>query len=288
VVNVTSHAAHKEVVTRCLKGGRHVFSEKPLAMTYEEARELVELSDRQGTRLGCAPSTFLGEAQQTAMKWLRDGRLGRVRVIYCDANWGRIESWHPNPIPFFAVGPLFDVGLYPLTLATAVFGPAQSVTAYGSVVMPDRQTIDGTPYEVQTPDFVVAVVELPEGVVVRLTVNFYVGNHSKQGGMEFHGDRASLFLGSWQDFDTPVQVSAYNDSYKPVDYVKEPFPGTEWGRGLADLVDAISEDRPHRASGPHAAHVVEILCAIDDSIRRGGRVELSSTFTPPEPMPWAR
>ena len=51
----------------------------------------------RGVRLSCAPATLLGEAQQTAWKLVRDGALGRVRAAYAEANWGRIERWHPDP-----------------------------------------------------------------------------------------------------------------------------------------------------------------------------------------------
>src|SRR6478736_5174689 len=105
---------------RALEAGRHVYSEKPLALHPIEARTLVELARSRGLRLGCSPSTFLGEAQQTATALVRSGRLGTVRAIYAEVDWGRIETWHPAPAPFYDVGALFDVGVYPLTLATTM------------------------------------------------------------------------------------------------------------------------------------------------------------------------
>jgi len=104
VVNLTVHHAHYEVTKRALDAGRHVYSEKPLALRTEEARELAELAVARGLRLGCSPSTFLGEAQQTSAGLIRSGRLGTVRAVYSEVNWGRIETWHPAPAPFFEVG----------------------------------------------------------------------------------------------------------------------------------------------------------------------------------------
>ena len=75
VVNLTVPAAHAPVTTAALEAGKHVHSEKPLALTYDEARELVELSERTGRRLSCSPATLLGEAAQTAWKVVRDGAL---------------------------------------------------------------------------------------------------------------------------------------------------------------------------------------------------------------------
>jgi predicted dehydrogenase len=131
VVNLTVHHAHYEVTHRALEAGRHVYSEKPLALRSGGARELVDLAVTRGLRLGCSPSTILGEAQQTAAAWIRAERLGPVRAIYADVSWGRIETWHPAPEPFYEVGAMVDVAVYPLTLATAMIGPARSVRAWG-------------------------------------------------------------------------------------------------------------------------------------------------------------
>ena len=287
VVNLTIHHAHPAVITQCLNAGKHVHSEKPLAMTYPEAKALVDLADEKGLRLSCSPITFMGEAQQTAWKVIREGRLGPVRVAYAEVNWGRIESWHPAPGPFYEVGALFDVGVYPLTVLTTIFGPARRAIAYGTVLYPDRVTREGVSFHIDTPDFVVAAIELANGTVVRLTTNFYVGNHSKQKGIEFHGDVGSLYIDSWQNFNAAVEFAAFRQPYEPVPYVKEPYPGTEWGRSVAELADAIAAGRPQRATGAQAAHVVEILSAISTSIKQGGSVEITSDFTAPLPMEWA-
>ena len=115
VVNLTSHGIHAEVTTAALEAGKHVHSEKPMAGSYAEARRLVELADAKGLRLSCSPITFLGDAQETAWSLIASGAIGNVRVVYAEVNWGRIETWHPRPAPFYAIGPMADVGVYPLT-----------------------------------------------------------------------------------------------------------------------------------------------------------------------------
>jgi predicted dehydrogenase len=289
VVNLTVHHAHYEVTRRALEADRHVYSEKPLALRSDEARELVDLAVARGLRLGCSPSTILGEAQQTAAAWIRDDRLGLVRAIYADVSWGRIETWHPAPAPFFDVGAMVDVAVYPLTLATAMIGPARSVRAWGWELSPDRVTLDGMPFRIGSPDFIVAAVELEGGAVLRLTASFYVGRPGREhGAMEFHGDTGSLALGSFQEFDAVVEAASYGGTYAPIPYVRPPFEGTAWARALADMASAIDEGRPHRASAEQAAHIVDILEAAATSMRADGRaVEVDSTFSPPAPMPWA-
>jgi predicted dehydrogenase len=288
IVNLTIHHAHYEVTKACLEAGKHVHSEKPLALTTAEAEDLVRLASEKGLRLGCSPFTWMGEAQQTAWKLIREGSLGAVRVAYAEVNWGRIESWHPNPGPFYQVGALFDVGVYPLTMMTTVFGPARKVWSYGTLLHPDRVTKDGVPFQIATPDFVVTLLEFDGGTVARLTTDFYVSNRStKQTGIEFHGDLGSLHLTSWQLFNASVEFAKFNEGFEPVPMVKDAFQGTEWGRGVMDMADAILNNRPHRATGAQAAHVVEILNAAAASMQSGQMVDLHTTFEAPAPMEWA-
>jgi predicted dehydrogenase len=289
ILNLTVHHAHFDVTKQALEAGRHVYSEKPLALTASEARELVALAKAQGVHLGGSPSTFLGEAQQTAASLIRNGRLGTVRAIYADVNWGRIETWHPAPAPFFDVGVLVDVGVYPLTLVTTMLGPARSVRAWGWELKPERTTLAGGSFRIGSPDLIVAAVELASGPVVRLTASFYVGRPAKaRGSLEFHGDDASLAISSFQVFDATVEVGPFGGEFEPVELVRPPFEGTAWARGVAEMAAAIGEGRPHRASGEQAAHVVEILEAAAQSMAGGGReIAISSTIEPPPLMPWA-
>jgi len=291
IVNLTVQQAHADVTRQALQAGRHVHSEKPLALSSEEAHELVDLARQKGVRLGGSPFTLMGEAQQTAWKVLREGRAGTLRAAYAEVNWGSIETWHPAPAPFYAVGALVDVGVYPLTIVTATLGPARRVQSFGRVLKPDRVTKDGTKFRITTPDFTVTMLELEGGIVLRLTTSFYVAQQAKNyAALEFHGDEGSVFLGHHSEFDAPVEVATYGDKsgYRPVPLVRPGLAQVDWSRAVEDMAGAIAEGRPHRATGEQAAHIVDILMAAKDSAANGGRaVEVTSSFVPPAPMPWA-
>ena len=288
VVNLTTHSEHAEITARSLAAGKHVYSEKPLALRVEEARELVELAGRNGVRLACAPGTFLGEAQQTAWKLIRDGRLGTVRAVYAEANWGRIESWHPRPQSICDVGPFMDVGVYPLTILTTIFGPATRVVGYGRGLLPERTTLDGMPFFPAAPDFLCAFVEFGDGCIARLTTTFYVdGRQSSQRGIEFHGDDGSLHLASFLEFDSALDLAEPDGSRTPVPLLGTPFRGIDWARGVVDLAEALAAGEPQRVTGAQAAHVVEILSAMTEAIEEGRRVEVRSKFVSPSPAEWA-
>jgi predicted dehydrogenase len=286
VVNLTAPQAHASVTRAALEANKHVHTEKPVALAYAEAAELAALARARGVRLSCAPATLLGEALQTAWKLLREDAVGRVRAVYAEANWGRIERWHPAPQALYQAGPLVDVGIYPLSALTAIFGPVRRVRAFATILEPERVTKDGVGFTLASPDFTVALLELENGPLVRLTATFWVGA-GKQRGIEFHGERQSLYLATWAEFDSRLELSSDGERYERVPLVREPYHGIDWSRALVDLADAIAHDRPHRASAEHAAHVVEVLNAVERAAADGGAVEISSSFAQPQPMEWA-
>jgi predicted dehydrogenase len=288
VINLTTYQHHVEITSRCLEAGKHVHSEKPIARDPAEAQQLVALAKRKGVRLSAAPTTFLGEAQQTAAKVLREGTLGQIRVVYAEMNHGRIESWHPAPKSFYTIGPLFDVGVYPVTILTAFLGPVARVSGVGKMLWPERQDQSGKVFHVESPDWGCGILEFESGVIGRLTCSFYVGP-SKQHGIEFHGDRASMFLSTTLWSNGSVQVCPFGQSeWTEVPLVAKPYEGIEWARGVCELADAVREGRPQRATGEQAAHVVEIIAGMMESARTGAPVPITSRFTPPQPVEWAR
>lgn len=291
ILNLTIQQAHVEVIRKSLLAGKHVHTEKPMAETYADAAALVQLAEAKGLRLGSSPIVFLGEAHQTAFKLINSGQLGKVSVAYAEVNWGRIEGWHPNPVPFYQVGVLYDVAVYPLTVLTALFGTARRVHAHGSVLLPKRKKIDGKTFHLDVPDYALAHIEFSNGTLVRLTANFFVNgaNTDQKSGIEFHGELGSLILSNWHDFDSPLKFGLFQEEMKPVKLLKEPFRGCEWAQSLVDLTDSMDKGKPHRAQGAQAAHVIEIISAIQSSMRNdGAAVEIFSSFAIPEPTEWAK
>jgi len=162
-------------------------------------------------------------------------------------------------------------------------------TAFATTVVPNRVDKFGAPFVIETPDIVVAVVELESGVIARVTASFYVGP-GYQRGIELHGDGGMMRLPTWGEFDSDLLLSTTGngDDYAPVDLVRPAYHGIDWSRALVDLAAAVEEGRPPRASGAHAAHVVEILDAITTSSREGGAVDVRSAFPQPPPFDWGR
>lgn len=276
VLNLTTQQAHAEITTASLKAGKHVYSEKPIALTFTEATRLVRLADLHSVRLSAAPSTFLAPPQQVAIDIARSGRLGAIRAAYAEVNWGRIESWHPRPTPFHEVGALVDVGVYPVTLLIEALGPIRRVQAMARHLLRERVTLDGVHFQAAAPDLVVAFLEFAQGTIGRLTTSFYVGGASQQRGIELHGDDGSLLLADWFGGDGRIDLVTNAGSSRRLE-LGGCFAGVDYGLGLDELADAIANERPHRASGATAAHVTEVLEAVMRSAKDGRPIAVYST-----------
>ena len=83
VLNLTIPQAHAAIGIRAVESGKHVYGEKPLALTPAEAEPLLALAAEKGLRVGSAPDTVLGTGIQTARKTLDDGAIGEPIPSRC-------------------------------------------------------------------------------------------------------------------------------------------------------------------------------------------------------------
>jgi len=290
VVNLTIHTAHAEVTRRALMAGKHVHSEKPLATRRDDGNALVELAAKRNMLLGCSPFVILGEAQQTLWKAVRGGMAGVLLCVSADMMHGRIESWHPNPEPFYApgAGPMLDVGCYPLNVLTSILGPVRTVRGSAKISIP-RRTIGsgagkGKTFSVTTADHVDGLLEFESGAIGRLSTSFVVGQ-STHTGLEITGMLGTLRIDSPVDFDAQVSFCPIGEGgWKTLPPVDRPFRGVEWSRGVLDIADAIRNKRRPICSGQQANHILDICLGILEAAERGEEIHISTTFEPPTPI----
>ncbi|AXG05500.1 alcohol dehydrogenase [Haloplanus rubicundus] len=275
VLNLTSHDAHAAVTERALRAGRHVWSEKPLAVDADRARKLVALAERRGLALGCAPINADCEAQRHAGRALADGRLGTVRLAYAHAHVGRVTAWHDDPDAFLRVGPLYDGAVYPLTLLVAWFGPVERVrVADATDPWPDREA-----KRPARPSHVEATLAFADGPLVRLTASFYAPHRSREfTSLELHGDDGSLYLDDAGDLGGEaghrVAFGREGRGYAPMP-IQKPSRRTPYLAGPERLAASVRRGRPDRASARRASHVVAVCNAVERADEAGTSVAVT-------------
>jgi len=210
VLNLTNPRSHYEVTKQCMEAGKHVYSEKPLAMEFESAQELVELASERSLYLGSAPCNGLSETAQTVWKALREGVIGPVRLVYASFDAGMTHKFKPwnwksvsgAPWPAkdeFEVGCTYQHAGYFLTWLAAFFGPAKRVTAFSSCQLPDK----GIKVDVQTPDFSDGCIEYANGVVARVTCSIIA---PVDKSLTIVGDEGLIYVKDLRDDASPVYV----------------------------------------------------------------------------------
>jgi predicted dehydrogenase len=288
VLVLTPPAAHASVARAAIAAGKHVYTEKPLAVTRDDAEAILREAAAAGVRVGAAPDTFLGGGLQTARALIDSGAIGTPLAASATVAHLGPERWHPNPGIFYARGggPLLDVGPYYVTALVSLLGPITAVSAAGRGTGSHR-LIESGPRAGETvtadvPTTVFATLAFESGAVGGLTASFDV-IASEAPHFEIHGTAGSLVLGDPNEFDGAVR-------YQPLgangwEDVPLHFDGSVGrGIGLADFIDAIRSGRPHRASGELAFHVLDVLLAIETAATSGRTEGVTSRCERPAPL----
>lgn len=290
VVNLTPPAAHAELAVAALEAGKSVYNEKPLAIGRDEAQLLLELAERKGLHVGCAPDTFLGAGLQTCRKLIDDGAIGEPVGASAFMLSRGPESWHPNPDFFYqpGAGPLFDVGPYYLTALVALLGPVRRVTGSTRISFPER-TIGSGPKQgqkvtVRTPTHITGLLDFASGVVGTITTSFDIWKSSLPY-IEIYGSEGTISTADPNTFGGPVRLwQAKTQAWEDVPLIPG-FSENTRSLGVADMARAIQTGRPQRASGRLAYHVLDLMHAIHESSATGRHSDISSTCERPAPLP---
>lgn len=290
ILNLTIPRAHVQVSRAALEAGKHVYSEKPLALDADEGKALLELADRAGLRVGCAPDTFLGGGIQTCLDAITSGLIGRPIAAAGFMTSHGHESWHPSPAFFYAKGggPLFDMGPYYLTALIALMGPVERVSASAAITFPERtvtsQPLAGQKIRVETPTHVAGLLEFRSGAIGTLTTSFDVWG-AQLPFLEIYGTEGTLSVPDPNTFGGPVRVlEAGQKDWRDLP-VTRPYTRNSRGLGLADMAHALRTGRSQRASGALAFHVLEVMEGLLTSARERVHRELSGGCEAPAPMP---
>jgi predicted dehydrogenase len=278
VLNLTPPAAHAPLIRASFDAGKHVYTEKPLATSVEDGRELVAEAARRGLRLGCAPDTFLGSAYQTGRGLIENGVIGAPLGATATMLVGGPDSWHPNADFFYRAGggPLLDIAPYYLTAIVALLGPIASVAGFAATPTPERTLGTGPrageTVAVEVPTHAATVLRLASGVLTTLTVSFEARDQYVSG-LQVFGTEAMLVLPDANAFGGTVAVRRGTAEPQPVDYESRSAQEVR-GIGLHDLVQSMRAGQPHRASGELALHILSAAEAVARSASEHRVVEL--------------
>ena len=213
ILNLTDPRSHYAVSKQCLNAGKHVYSEKPLAMSFEDAQELTQLAKDQGLEILSAPCSVLGKAARTLSYAVKQELCGRPKLVYAELDDGLVhkmayKKWQSisgAPWPYrdeFEVGCTLEHAGYFLTWLMEMFGPVKSVTAFSDCVIPEKVEPEPPLSPPDTADISFGLLKFESGVVARLSTTI-VAPHDHS--IRIFGDKGVISLQECWDNDDKVQ-----------------------------------------------------------------------------------
>ncbi|CAN7613031.1 Gfo/Idh/MocA family oxidoreductase [Phyllobacterium sp. LjRoot231] len=315
VVNLTTPENHYLLSKQALEAGKHVYCEKPLAMRYEEAAELVALAERLDLILASAPANALSDAHKLVAKSLDD--IGKPRLVYAQmedgpvfrANWQQWRSGSGARWPGlheFEVGCTLEHAGYALSWLVSLFGPVESLIAFSALTFPEKGL--GTGAITMAPDFSVGCLQFRSGVVARLTCGLAA---PRDRSLIVLGDKGTLTVGDLWDHRSAVYLEtaakgrslrtkladlmevrlkrflpwkpppgrklAYDRSAKPAKLPAYPSQ-IDFAGGIAAQAAAIEQGKPLFSSGKVALHITELALALNNAVSLPQPYKMQSTF----------
>jgi len=305
ILNLTIPKAHYEIAKRSLEAGKHTYSEKPLAIDFDEGKELLELSKQKKLYIGCAPDTFLGGGIQKTKELIDSGLIGEVKLGNAIFAFPGVQSYHPNPESWFDIkggGPVIDMGPYYFTALVNLLGPAKNVQGR-SLKMFNERVIGigpkkGNKFKVSCPTSYLATIEFENNSIIQVTLSFDVAAHQRNH-IEVYGTKGSaivpdpnMFGGSchiftnsndkWDEYKTDKmnlgkinitsQSSRANESASNANYR---------GVGLSEMAYSIEQNLEHRCSGELSLHVLDMIVSTMKACTTSSPQEIKTTCKKP-------
>jgi len=294
VVNLTVPAAHGAVSLAALGAGKHVFSEKPLAIDVELGRKVIAEAEKRNLMVGCAPDTFLGAGGRLSRKLIDEGAVGKILTGTAFLMSHGMEHWHPDPEFFFKAGggPVLDVGVYYITALVNLLGPVARVHSATSTGFPERIITADSPKKgsriiVETPTTCLALLEFAAGAQLPFVATWDVWKHSHPP-IELYGTEGTIRVPDPNFYGGVVEVSQQSGDWVPHRSEQMPLGKPNWpadaprmanyrALGVLDMIEAERSKRAYHASGRLALHVLEVM----EAVVKGGSTDIAPAERPP-------
>ena len=306
ILNLTVPKAHFDVSKKALLNNKHVYTEKPMAINLKDGKELLKISKRKKLYIGNAPDTFLGGGNQKSKEILEKNFIGKINLGNIIFAYPGVQSYHPNPEPWFAKkegGPVIDMGPYYLTALVNLLGPAKQV--WGSFMWNKKKRIigigprKGSSIKVLCPTTYLGTIFFNSGAIIRFTLSFDVIAHHRNH-IELYGSKGSMLVpdpnmfggsvytckklgGTWKEHKTnKMFLGKINIRQKSLRANEAPINANYRGVGLAEMAYCIQHKKKHRCNGDLSFHVLDIIQSIMIAAKKRKRINIKSSCSIPK------
>ena len=306
ILNLTIPSAHYSISKKAILNGKHVYSEKPLATNFNEGKKLIRLAKQKKLFIGNAPDTFLGGGNQKAKELVDKNTIGKIKFGNAIFAYPGIQSYHPNPEPWFAKnegGPVIDMGPYYLTALVNLLGPVDNVFSQ-SLKNTKKRIIGigprkGKIIKVECPTTYFSTLSFKNKTIIRLTLSFDVISHLRNH-IELYGEKGSMvvpdpnmFGGSvliskkmnsnWKNYKTnKALLGKINIRSQSLRANESPTNANYRGAGLSEMIYSIQNKKMHRCNGDLSLHVLNVIDSIHKSAKSRKKIKILTQCKKPK------
>ena len=277
----TWNAAHAPCTIAALDAGKHVFCEKPMAMSTAEAEEMRAHAKKAGKLLGLGFVRRFGKDADLARALIQEGKLGKI--YYAKAAYNRRNGspggWFENKARAGG-GPLIDLGVHIIDLVRYIAGNPRPVSVYGATysLLRDREIVDLPAYLASRPDAPVsdvedlatAMIRFSDGMILQAETSYKLYTGDDCNRVELFGTKGGISI----DPDLSLHTSAAGKLAE----MSFPFPAAygpeSYAQEVKSFISAIVDGTPLRADADDGVEMMKILDAIYLSAETGHEVIL--------------
>lgn len=274
--------AHAPMAIDCLKAGKHVFVEKPMAMSLEECDQMIEAADESGRILSVVGQNRYFDPIWKLKKTLDSGMIGKVVHAQVDSHWWRGESyydlWWRGTWETEGGGCTLNHGVHHMDMLQWMMGMPQTVQAVISNASHPNSEVE---------DISIAILSYPNGSLAQITSS--VIHHGEEQRMVFQGQRASISA-PWKVYASTALENGFPERNPELEteiqhYYEnlESLPYNGHAGQIDDVMRAIENNSTDvLIDGREGRKIIELVMAIYESAITAKPVQLplgkGSTF----------
>ena len=270
----TESGIHAEIALYCIDHGVNCIIEKPIAMSMEDADEIVRRSEEKHVKVAACHQNRFNIAVQEARKALEAGRFGKLSHGAIHVRWNRNQNYY-DQAPWRGKwasdgGALMNQCIHGIDLLRWMFGD-EVEEVYGST----RQQFH---HYLEAEDVGMAVVKFKNGAIATIegTTNVYPQNLEET--LYIFGETGTVKIGGKSTNNIDVWDFADETEKDSANKHLEEATSNVYGNGhtslYADMIDAIQKDRKPYVDAVAGRNALEMVLAIYKSQKDGMPVKL--------------
>jgi scyllo-inositol 2-dehydrogenase (NAD+) len=271
MISATPETLHHPMAKAALEAGKHVLLEKPMALTLDEADELIEIAEAKGLKFTIGYSQRFNTKQALVKRSLNDGTLGDPVSVLVSRHITR--SLGAKIGSRTKLSPAAMEATHDIDFALWCLEPRKPAKVYSQIAWGARQAEHGV------PDTQIIVITMEDGVTVTISAGWSLPpgypNFSATW-IEFIGTDGALMMdASHKDIvlNTMRDGVRFPLSTMPGEYVDHVYAGP-MERETIHFIEAVVHDRPVMVEPRLARQTMEVYIAADLSAETGEVVEL--------------